>query len=74
MSARLMRGAVSLLAGTALASVAVSAWAQTAPPVIIPSPGAIAIKRIVVSATRTRQSSFDVPVSIYGLSNLMSGK
>ncbi|OYW02134.1 MAG: ligand-gated channel protein [Acidiphilium sp. 37-64-53] len=67
MSARLMRGAVSLVAGTALASVAVSAWAQTAPPVIIPSPGTIAIKRIVVSATRTRQSSFDVPVSIYAV-------
>lgn len=57
----LTRGAVSLLAMTALSHVAM---AQTAP-IVVPSPGAVAIKRIVVSATRTKQSSFDVPVSIY---------
>jgi iron complex outermembrane receptor protein len=63
----LTRGAVSLLASTALSAVAlpVAAVAQAVPPVIVPSPGTIAIQRIVVSATRTRQSSFNVPVSIY---------
>ncbi|MGC9271441.1 TonB-dependent receptor family protein [Acidiphilium sp.] len=60
MRIRLTPGAASLLAMTALAGVA---RAQTAP-LVIPSAGALAIKRIVVSATRTRQSGFDVPVSI----------
>ncbi|MDD2877425.1 MAG: TonB-dependent receptor [Acidiphilium sp.] len=60
MRGRLIGGAASLLAMTAPAGFA---RAQTAP-LVIPSPGAIAIERIVVSATRTRQSGFNVPVSI----------
>lgn len=56
------RGAVPLLATMALCAIA---HAQVAPAAIVPSPAAVAIKRIVVSATRTRQSGFDVPVSIY---------
>lgn len=57
--------AVSLLGGTAFVF---PAFGQNAKPLIVPSPDTIAIKKIVVSATRTAQSSFDVPVSIYSVS------
>jgi len=72
MGHRLTRGTLLLLASTSLTAVVAStaltavALAQTAPPVI-PSPGSVAIKRIVVSATRTRQSAFNVPGSIYSV-------
>lgn len=51
----------ALLVTTALGGIA----SAKAPPVVLPSPASVAIRRIVVSATRTRQSSFNVPVSIY---------
>lgn len=59
MRMRIHHGAVVLLATAALCGTA------RAQAVMLPSPASIAIKRIVVSATRTRQSSFNVPVSIY---------
>ncbi|CAG4913806.1 unnamed protein product [Acidocella sp. C78] len=65
MSRRLRLLAVSLLGGTAFAA---PAFGQVAKPLIVPSPGEIAIRRIVVSATRTPEPSFDVPVSIYSVS------
>lgn len=64
MARRLARGAVPLLAGTALCA---AASAQTVP-VVVPSPGAVEIHKIVVTATRAPQSGFDVPVSIYSIS------
>lgn len=57
--------AVALLGGVVFA---IPAFAQDAKPLIVPSPGEIAIRKIVVSATRTAQSSFNVPVSIYSVS------
>ncbi|MBU6356138.1 TonB-dependent receptor [Acidiphilium sp.] len=65
MSRRLSLLAVSLLGGTAFAT---PAFGQNAKPLIVPSPGEIAIHKIVVSATRTREASFNVPVSIYSIS------
>ncbi|WP_319615299.1 TonB-dependent receptor family protein [Acidiphilium acidophilum] len=61
MKHRLAASALSLWASTALTAVAM---AQVAPPAI-PVPGSVAIQRIVVSATRTPESSFNVPASIY---------